>query len=82
MRKVVFTVAAAGALMAAAALGQAGNAAAAGQDQGYGVQINGVSSGPMSPCTVKHVPGLPGMTPWPGHLDLAYLDVACASNDN
>lgn len=81
MRKVVFTVAMAGAL-AAAALGQAGNATAESHDDGYSVQINGMPFGPLSRCMGEDVHRLPGASTLPGRSYTPHLDVACPSHDN
>lgn len=94
MRKFVFTVAAVGAL-SAAAFGQIGIAAAAPTgggsavdtvmsltDQGYSVQFNGMPTGPVTGCTVKDVHGLSGTTTRPGHFDVAYVDIVCPSTNN
>jgi hypothetical protein len=81
MWKFALTVLGAGA-MAAAAVGLAGTAAAAGgadvtvnslKTEGYSLQINGPQSANLTACTVTNVTkdGSPGPSP------VAYVDVAC-----
>jgi hypothetical protein len=102
MKKVALTTVAAG-VMAAAALGLAGPATAvpptgsaadvvkALQDQGYSVQFNGTTNGPLSNCAVTGVHGLIVMMMPDGNLMMkmdptnpgtVYVDVSCPSTNN
>jgi hypothetical protein len=98
MRNFAIATGAAGAL-AAVAFGLAGAAAAAPagpgsagdvvkslQDQGYNVQLNGASSGPLSECTVTGIHPT-GSTPADGsgrvtQFSTVYVDISCPPSNN
>jgi hypothetical protein len=92
-----------GGVLTAAALGSAGAATAAPttgsaadvvkalQDQGYSVQFNGTTNGPLSNCGVTGVHGLTVMMMPDGSLMMkmdptnpgtVYVDVSCPSTNN
>ena len=102
MKMLTISTVVAGAL-AAAALGSAGTATAVStstsaadvvkmlQDQGYSVQFNGTTNGPLSDCTVTGLHGLTVMMTsdgnlmmkmQPGNPGTVYVDVSCPSTNN
>ena len=102
MLTIATVVAGAVAAAAAAALGPAGAASAvvpsgsaadvvkALQDQGYSVQFNGTTNGPLSDCTVTGVHGLTVMMTsdgnlmmmQPGNPGTVYVDVNCPEDND
>jgi hypothetical protein len=90
----VLTAAAIGSAGAATAVpptGSAADVAKALQDQGYSVQFNGTTNGPLSNCGVTGVHGLTVMMMPDGSLMMkmdpsnpgtVYIDVSCPSSNN
>lgn len=97
------TAHAAVAVLAAAAIASAGTATAAPttssaadvvkalQDQGYSVQFNGPTNGPLSMCTVTGVHGLTATMTSDGNLMMkmepaqsgtVYVDLSCPPSNN
>jgi uncharacterized membrane protein len=81
----------AGVASAAPTTGSAADIAKALQDQGYSVQFNGTTNGPLSNCAVTGVHGLIVMMMPDGNLMMkmdtanpgtAYIDVSCPSSNN
>jgi hypothetical protein len=71
--------------------GSAADVVKALQDQGYSVQFNGTTNGPLSDCTVTGVHGLTVMMTTDGQLMMkmqagnpgtVYVDVSCPSSNN
>jgi hypothetical protein len=72
----------AGAAAAVVPSGSAADVAKALQDQGYSVQFNGTTNGPLSEWTVTGVHGLTVMMMMePGNPGTVYVDVSCPSSN-
>jgi hypothetical protein len=94
MKKLVFSTAVPGVIVAAA-VGWCGAAQAAPtgdasagdtvrslQGQGYNVQINGSVTSPLSQCLVTGVHGLPNSGTAPTGFTTVYVDVDCPPSNN
>jgi hypothetical protein len=87
----VAALASAGAATAVVPSGSAADVVKALQDQGYSVEFNGTTNGPLSDCTVTGVHGLTVMMTsdgtlmmkmQPGNPGTVYVDVSCPSSNN